>query len=90
MGTSITADGLYPNRLANLSKMSLVNRGVSSTMLSGYYGIWQQLTTNVGTDAEVITIESINDFRANVTLGTNADPEDPGVSFYGAMKAACN
>ena len=91
-GTSITANYHWPTALAALSGMSLVNKAQSSTNLSkqaGGGGIWDQLITTP-TDAEVITLESINDFRANVLFGTINDAEDVSVSWYGALRAACN
>lgn len=92
LGTSITIDGSYANRLATLSGMTLHNIGVSGASLStaANGGIWTALTANVPSGAEVITMENINDFRLNVPLGAVGDAEDQAVSYYGALRAACN
>jgi Bacterial Ig-like domain (group 2) len=90
LGTSITIDGSYTSKLQALSSMSLNNKGTSGQALAGPGGIWNALTTNVGTDAEVITMETINDFRLNVPLGTIADAESPSGTYYAALRAAAN
>lgn len=92
LGTSITIGGFYTSAIANLSGMALSNIGVSGASLCTVSNgnIWTALTTQVGTDAEVVTMETINDFRLNVPLGTIADPEDQSVSYYGALRAAAD
>jgi len=91
LGTSITIDGSYTNKLRDASGMVLFNKGASGGTLSTASNgtIWNALVNQVGTDAEVITIETINDFRLNVPLGTIGDVADPSVSYYGALSAAC-
>jgi uncharacterized protein YjdB len=41
----------------------------------------------MGDDAEVVTLETTNDWRRSVPIGTINDPENHTVSFYGALKA---
>mgnify|MGYP006262587019 CR=1 FL=1 len=94
MGTSLTIQGFYTAPLAQLSGMILHNIGQSAQSLSqtptgGSGAMWSALIGQCGTDAEVITMETTNDWRLSATLGTINDPEDFQVSFYGALKAAC-
>lgn len=94
LGTSITIDGSYTNPLRDKSGMVLVNIGTSGQTLStaggNAGGIYNSMINSLGADAEVVTMETINDFRLNVPLGTIDDPEDHSVSYYGALRAACN
>ena len=95
LGTSLVEQNFWTSRLATLSDMTLHNLGASSGTLAnggpaggnGY--IWAKLPL-VGADAEVVTMDSSNDWRLDVVLGTVDDPEAGGetVSFYGALKAA--
>ncbi len=92
LGTSITAENSYTGKIQSLSGMVMTNRGVGGASLStaSNGNIWTQLINNVGTDAEVITIETINDFRLNVPLGAVTDAENPATSYFGALRSACN
>ena len=94
MGTSLTIQGFYTAPLAALSGMILHNIGQSAQSLGqtptgGTGAIWSAMVGQTGTDAEIITMETTNDWRLNVTLGDIDDPEDHTVSFYGALKGAC-
>jgi lysophospholipase L1-like esterase len=95
LGTSLTEQNFYTAPLADISGMILNNVGASSGTLtsggaSGGNGyIWSKLMNNVGTDAEVITLETTNDWRLSVALGTIDDAENEALSFYGALKKAC-
>ena len=93
MGTSLTIQGFYTAALAQLSGMILHNIGQSAQSLSatptgGSGAMWTAML-GCGDDAEVITMETTNDWRLSATLGSNTDPEDHTVSFYGAVKGAC-
>lgn len=93
LGTSITAENSYTARLAVLSGMVLTNRGSGGATLSsagaGQGAIYNNMLATA-TSAEVITMETINDWRYAVPIGTIADPEDYTLSYFGALKAACN
>ena len=87
-GTSLTIQGFYTAPLAALSGMILHNLGVSSATLcaQGGAGVYASMIT-MGSDAEVVTLETTNDWRKSMTLGSMADAEDHTVSFYGALKS---
>lgn len=90
LGTSITADGSYTSQLATLSGMNLYNYGASGQALGGSTngGVIMTQLKSIPIAAEIITMETINDFRLNVTLGSMASPNNNATTYYGALKMA--
>ena len=93
LGTSVTAGqgSAYTAVLNTLFGTTIQNLGVSAATLSpagnGNGNIAAQIP-NIATDAELVSIELINDFRLNVPLGTIADTTT--ATFYGALYKAVN
>ena len=93
LGTSVTAGlgSAYTAVLNTLFGTTIQNLGVNSATLSpagnGNGNIAAQIP-NIAADAELVSIELINDFRLNVPLGTIADTTT--ATFYGALYKAVN